>query len=218
MCLLARGANTGNGLVRLLREFPVGGHGQSPGAVYPALRRLEDAEFVQHRLRKRGRRWLCGRSKQGYLRRYYPRKRQREYVLTYRGIAELRRWAREPVTRADLLERPDFLLLRFAMVPGLLGPVATQRFLGQYARIAREVTEDTRRYVERFAIDSVDATRDMSANVRLAFDLTIDVLDARARWAWRASRGAGGRPPRGPPRRRPPPRRLPRGRPPAGSV
>lgn len=189
MCLLARGANSGGGLVRILRECPIGGHGQSPGAVYPALARLADAEFIHKRPRRRGRRWLCGRRKKGYAGRYYPKKRQTEYVLTYRGIAELRRWAKEPVTSADMLERPDFLLLRFALLPGLLGPAATQRFLAEYERVARSLTAHTRRYVEIFGVDPVHPARDMSESVRLGFELTIDVLRARSRWAWRAARG-----------------------------
>lgn len=188
MCLLARGANTGNGLVRILRECPIGGHGQSPGAVYPALQRLEEAEFVQARLRKSSGRRLCGRARKGSDRRYFPKKRHREYVLTYRGLDELRRWARAPVTRADMLERPDFLLLRYMMIPGLIGAGAARRFLDQYRRVARGVATDTLRYLGRFGVDRADAERDMSETVRLAFHLTIDLMRTRRRWAGDASR------------------------------
>lgn len=202
LCLLARAANSGGGLVRTLREFPIGGHGQSPGAVYPALERLAEAQFIERRQRKRGRRWLYGRARKGHAGRYFPKTRQHEYVLTYRGIAELRRWAREPVTRTDMLERPDFLLLRFAVIPGLLGPAAAPRFLAQYARVARELALHTRRYLERFAIDPVHPHRDMSPSVRHALDLTIEVMRARGRWARRARgrrAGTAGCPPARPP-------------------
>lgn len=183
MCLLARGGNTGSGLVRILRECPIGGHGQSPGAVYPALERLEEAEFLHRRVRKSSRRRLCGRSRTGFEGRYFPKKRQREYLLTYRGIAELRRWAREPVTRADMLERPDFLLLKYLMIPGLLGAAASRRFLEQYERTAEEIAGDTRRYFDWFEIDAWGSGRDMSPTVRRAFELTIDVMRTRLRWA-----------------------------------
>ena len=192
MCLLARGGNTGSGLVRILRECPIGGHGQSPGAVYPALQRLEEAEFLQRRLWRSSRRRLCGWTRTGFEGRYFPKKRQQAYVLTYRGIAELRRWAREPVTRADMLERPDFLLLKYLMIPGLIGTAATRRFLDQYERTAREIAGDTQRYVDWFQVDASGSERDMSATVRRAFELTIDVLRARLHWADRAmSRRSG---------------------------
>lgn len=171
MCLVARRPSTGYEITRLLREYPLAGHGKSPGAVYPALDRLVESGLVlsrgrvPRRLRTPRERWE-GRT-------------IREHGLTRAGVVELRRWATSPVTRTEMLERPEHLLLRFSVVIGLAGGGAGRRFAAEYRCVAERLVQDLSRSL-------VEARREASDATRLWIELSLRLAKGRLRWARRA--------------------------------
>jgi DNA-binding PadR family transcriptional regulator len=175
MCLIARAPMTGSQLVTLLRRYPLAGTGKSPGAVYPALYRLEEAGLVCARTRRTSHVRALYAARRGGPGREGPR----EFGLTGEGVIRLRRWATRRVTRTEVLERPEHLLLRFAMCTGLAGPTAARRVALQCRRVcaelARELAED---------IDRLRGTASPSA--RLALECTLALIEARVAWSRRA--------------------------------
>jgi len=190
MCFVARAPATGGQLVRNLREFSVDGRGGSTGAVYPALRRLTNAGLLESKRRppresslesfarafRRGMGMPPARPDPAA-----PRGRVVDYRLTQIGIEELRRWAVQPVTSAQMFERPDQLLLRFTFLPGLAGVDPTRRFLRQYAEVADRMRNGIAEELLRFGEES-------SPTVRLAMELSLELATTRAEWALRAGR------------------------------
>src|SRR5262245_42194344 len=115
-------------LIGLLRDRPMSGYdvrkmfgatplayfSQSPGAIYPALNRLE----------RRG--WIAGSIERKNLLR--PRK---VYRPTARGLAHLRTWLLAPVTESDIIWRLDMLMLKFSLMSPTLNTRDVVGFLEQ---------------------------------------------------------------------------------------
>ena len=185
MCLIARAPMTGSELVRLLNRYPLAGTGKSPGAVYPALYRLADAGLVWGRPRwgrteqswdQRARMW---RAAAGGLPARDRRATVLEFGLTHAGLLRLRARVTRRVTRGDVLERPEHLMLRFALCTGLVGPTAARRLALQCRRVCRAIVDEVRYEMgeERGAV---------STSARLAMACTLSLLEARIRWSHRA--------------------------------
>jgi len=194
MCLVARAPMTGSQLVRLLRRYPLAGTGKSPGAVYPALYRLEAAGLVLGR-RRRPRRtrilsaWSPGETEAGdetgapsgadAPSGANRRRGVQEYGLTRDGVVRLRQWATRRVTRTEVLERPEHLLLRFAMCTGLSGPTAARRLALQCRRVCRVLSAELAEEIDRWRGTT-------SPSARLAMECSMALLDARVTWSRRA--------------------------------
>jgi DNA-binding PadR family transcriptional regulator len=116
------------GLIRLLqpcsgydlRKFFVGQpmaiFSDSPGSIYPALKRLEQSGMVSCTLEET------------------PRVRRRAlYRLSSRGKRALERWLKQPVKADDVLRRLPELFLRFSFLEDCLGPRACESFLESLA-------------------------------------------------------------------------------------
>ncbi len=189
MCLIWRAPRTGASLVSTLRASPIGGHGQSSGAVYPALRRLRRDGLVNSRDKARSEFWAWYREwhRERGPREAWPKfgdpnpstRRYQEFSLTPRGLDELRSWSIRPVTRADMLARPDYLMLRFAFLSELGGMRATRQFVAQYADIAWALRGEVARLVR-------SARAGVSPSSKLALELSLAELDVRIGWAQKA--------------------------------
>jgi len=88
----------------------------SPGSIYPALRRLE------------ARGWIVAHSPAD--RAADPRRRQ-AFAITVEGEAQLIAWVCRTVTRDDAVWRSQELLLRFAFMDSIVPRTVTLRFLDQ---------------------------------------------------------------------------------------
>lgn len=185
MCLIARAPMTGSELTRLLTRYPLAGTGKSPGAVYPALYRLAEAGLVFGRprwtrtdrslaLRARLRRQAAGGP---------PVARERgtvqEFGLTGKGVVRLRAWATRRVTRTEVLERPEHLMLRFSLCTGLSGPTVARRLTLQCRRVCRELAAELAGEIDRGGGTA-------SPSGRLAMECSLCLLEARVEWSWRA--------------------------------
>jgi DNA-binding PadR family transcriptional regulator len=129
--LISQRPLTGYDLRKVFLTTPLGHFSSSPGAIYPALKRIEEAG------------WIRSVAAEGQTR------RQRVlYEITDRGLGVLRQRLSQPVTSEDVIWRMDDLMLRFAFMDGLIGRAATVRFLEDFAARIDAHVADLRRYFE----------------------------------------------------------------------
>ena len=161
--LLHQQEETGYGLQKFFEDSPMGAYSSSPGAIYPALKRLERNGLVVSRLREDG-----------------PVKRSKVYAPTAEGTEALRGWLTREITQRDVQAGMDELMLRFAFHGLLADRQATRTFLAELAdRIEAyiDTLEDTRAQLERAGAD---------VHSRLALEAGRETYRAQARWARRA--------------------------------
>jgi DNA-binding PadR family transcriptional regulator len=84
----------------------------SPGAIYPALQRLEKQDLIR-----------------GTIEEGSGLRRRQIFRLTPKGLAELRAWITLPITREDLLSGLKTVMLRFALSEPSIGPAASLAIL-----------------------------------------------------------------------------------------
>lgn len=113
--LISQHPQSGYDIRRTFSQTPMGSFSSSPGAIYPALKRIESNG------------WIEVQPEAGT----HPRHRQ-IYRLTAAGRATLIDALNRPVTREDVIWNPDYLLLRFAFMEGLVGMDVITRFLRQF--------------------------------------------------------------------------------------
>ncbi len=115
--LLQQQPRSGYDLRKIFTATPMGIFSDSPGAIYPALQRLE----------RRG--WIAGRiENRGALR------RRRLFRLTAAGAAAFRQLQEQPLTTDDL-KRLHHVMLKFSLMDKSHGPAASVAFLKSLARI-----------------------------------------------------------------------------------
>ena len=136
----------------------------SPGAIYPALKRIETAG------------WIRGVPSTGRTGR-----ERLVYEITARGRNVLQQRLSQPVTEEDVTWHMDDLMMRFAFMDGVVGRERTLRFLRDFAaRIDAHVT-DLRDYFE-------NAGGILPPCGRLALENGIQSYEMNARWARQAIR------------------------------
>jgi len=170
---------SGYDLVKVFSMTAMGNFSSSPGAVYPALKRLEQLGLIEGALE--GRETLRPR---------------RIYSLTQRGRLALEQRLSMPVTREDVARHSDDLMLRFAFMEGVLGREKTIAFLEQMA-------SQTDAYIAELKRQLADMPPSAPSSARYALEHGIESYRADARWARRIIRelkeGTPGTPAAGPP-------------------
>jgi DNA-binding PadR family transcriptional regulator len=162
MGLIAQKPQAGYDIRKAFATTPMGHFSSSPGAIYPALQRLE----------KDG--WIRGNVETAMALR--PRK---VYAMTRQGRSVLKRHLLQPVTRDDVMWRMDDLILRFALMDQIAGRAATLRFLHSLATETEAYVASLRSYLE-------SARQFMPACGRLAMENGIESYQTNAAWARRA--------------------------------
>lgn len=162
MGLIAQKPQTGYDIRKTFATTPMGHFSSSPGAIYPALKRLE----------KDG--WICGNvDGETALR---PR---RVYKMTEPGRDALKAHLLQPVTRDDVIWRMDDLMIRFALTDEVVGREATLRFLRSFAAELEAYVVHLRSFLE-------GAREFMPVCGRLAMESGIEGYRMNAAWARRA--------------------------------
>jgi PadR family transcriptional regulator AphA len=87
-------------------------YSDSPGAIYPALARLEKAGLIR------------GTVEEGS-----GLRRRQVFRLTPKGLSELKQWITRPITREDLVRGQQEIMLRFAFSETVLSSVASINLL-----------------------------------------------------------------------------------------
>ncbi len=159
--LLAPGPASGYQLRKVFQTTPLAAYSDSPGAVYPALRRLEDRGLIAGRADEGGR-------------------RKRPWQLTKAGKAWLRGWIAQPVTLAELSRDPAGVDLRLAFV-SKVSPKRLRSFLSEYASVLAQYHKSLRK-----ATQSLAGT--LPASGGLALELGVHLIEARLNWCRKAVR------------------------------
>lgn len=157
--LLQQGPAAGYDLRKLFATTPLMTFSDSPGAIYPALRRLERQGFIK------------GAVEQGS-----GLRQRRVFRLTRAGVRELKRWLTLPVTRDDIVHRPDQLVARFGFMDDAVGPAGSVRLLQQLQRELTSYLPELRDYAERNGPG-------MPLSARLALDSGVRSHEALLEWS-----------------------------------
>jgi len=160
--LISQRPLTGYDLRKVFLTTPMGHFSSSPGAIYPALRRIEDAGWVRGR---------TGESK--------TRRERVVYEIAARGLAVLKQHLSRPVTRDDVIWRMDDLMMRFAFMDGIVGREMTVRFLEDFASQIDAHVADLQHYFD-------SAKSILPACGKLAMENGIQGYEMNAQWARRA--------------------------------
>lgn len=162
MGLISQTPQTGYDIRKTFSTTPLGHFSSSPGAIYPALKRLE----------KGG--WIRGKVDDGQALR--PRM---VYELTEEGREVLKRHLLRAVSRDDVVWHMEDLMLRFSLMDGLVGRAATLRFLRGFAT-------ELEAYVGHLRSFLAGARESMPTSGRLAMENGIESYEMNAAWARRA--------------------------------
>ncbi len=157
--LLHQHAMSGYDLRKIFTTTAMGSFSDSPGAIYPALKRLEGQGLIR-----------------GTEEASTGQRKRRVFKITREGLAELKRWLTGPVTRNDIIRGLGTLMLRFAFMDQVTGPGHSADFLRCFAeQIAAYLPE-----LERF----LEANRaKMPLSARLALESGIQEYALRLKWA-----------------------------------
>lgn len=160
--LISQRPLTGYDIRKVFATTPMGHFSSSPGAIYPALKRIEDAGLVR------------GRAGQGKTRR-----ERVVYEITPRGLEALKQHLSQPVTRDCVIWHMDDLMMRFAFMDGIIGRKGTVRFLQDFASQIDAYAAVLRGYLQ--GVKDI-----MPPCGRLAMENGIQGYEMNARWARRA--------------------------------
>ncbi len=160
--LISQRPLTGYDLRKVFATTPMGHFSSSPGAIYPALRRIEEAGWIRSATPgvQTGRQRMV-------------------YEITARGRNALKEHLSQPVTEEDVTWHMDDLMMRFAFMEGVVGREKTLRFLRDFAARIDAHVADLRRYFE-------GARSILPACGRLAMESGIQNYEMNAQWARRA--------------------------------
>jgi len=154
---------SGYDLRKIFATTALGSFSDSPGAIYPALRRLEARAWVR-----------------GTVQASTSLRQRRVYRPTTAGRTALQAWLARPVTRDDVVRGAGTLMLRFAFIERTLGPQGAAGFL---RALARELSE----YIPGLKANLAAHGRAMPRSGRLALECGIQEYEVRLRWAQRSA-------------------------------
>jgi len=160
--LICAEPSSGYDLKRIFATTPMGVYQPSSGALYPALRRLEETGLAQ----------VQDLSDQVAR----SARRRRVYEPTPTGRADHTRWLRTPVEPATVGRDLGLHLMRFVMMEHVLPPADVLAFLRSLADALAAFTAQLERYAA--ASDGND-----QRHPRLALDHGLAVHRASLRWA-----------------------------------
>lgn len=110
--LLQQEPRSGYDLRKIFANTPMGTFSDSPGAIYPALERLEKRGYVR-----------------GQVQESSGLRRRRLFYPTALGKRAFRTWQTKPVVREDVVNRVDELMLRFSFMDETASAAEARRFL-----------------------------------------------------------------------------------------
>jgi len=156
--LLRQKPHSGYDLRKAFVTTPMRHFSDSPGSIYPALRRMQTRRWVSAMVEKD-----------------HARKRQ-EFTVTSAGTRALVAWLRQPITREDVVWRLDQLMLRFAFLDGNVERSDALVFLEEFEREMTAYVRELREYEKTFD-SNLHATTGY-----LAFKNGVDSYHAQLVW------------------------------------
>ena len=153
---------SGYDLRKIFETTPMGHYSSSPGAIYPALKRLEKQGLIRGEVADKD-----------------TMRPKRIYSSTPRGVKALREWVSQALTKEDFLRNDDELMLRFALMGSVVDDATTHRFLEQMLEALDAYIPELRQVLTAMP----DAG---PPHGRLALISGIESFEARRRWVRRA--------------------------------
>ncbi len=139
-------------------------YSDSPGSIYPALRRLEKRGWIEPLPRRED---------------DDPRKRQL-FSITPKGQQALIDWLNQPVTRDDVIFRMGELMLRFAFMDSNVPRATTIQFLRDFEREMAIYAAESRAKLEEMR-----SKTGLHSGV-LAYEFGVEGMERQAAWAGRS--------------------------------
>jgi len=149
---------SGYDLRKFFSSTPMISFSDSPGAIYPALRRLELRGLVR-----------------GHVEEQSGLRRRRIFQLTARGRAEFKRWQKQAVMRHDVVRNLDALMLRFAFMDQFAEKGAALQFLKAFHKELAAYIPSLRKYLK-------SNRQHMPQSGRLALESGIQAYETQLRW------------------------------------
>jgi DNA-binding PadR family transcriptional regulator len=150
---------SGYDLRKIFASTPIGEFSDSPGAIYPALRRLQERGLVR-----------------GVVEESKGLRKRRVFRITPKGLTSFKAWQSQPIVRDDMIRRSGELLLRFAFMDQTFGPERALAFLREFARELSSYIPSLRQHLDVHA-------NEMPLSGRLALESGVQDYEARLRWA-----------------------------------
>lgn len=110
--LIHQKPSSGYDLRKIFSSTSMKTYSDSPGAIYPALRRLEKQQLIRSTIEDGA-----------------GLRRRQVFRLTPAGLAELKKWITSPVTREDMISGSENVVLRFAFSEQVAGSRASLELL-----------------------------------------------------------------------------------------
>lgn len=157
--LLHQEARSGYDLRKIFANTPMGTFSDSPGAIYPALQRLEKQGLVRGQLQPRS-----------------GRRRRRVFRPTASGRRCFKAWQTKPISQDDVIHRLDELMLRFSFMDETARPGRAARFLKNLAKELVLCIPSLRQFLKANA-------RQMPLSGRLALESGVRSYEELLRWS-----------------------------------
>jgi DNA-binding PadR family transcriptional regulator len=157
--LLQQEDRSGYDLRKIFLATPMTSFSDSPGSIYPALRRLEQQGLVRSRIQERS-----------------GLRRRRLFHLTPAGSTELKRWQKQPIVRDDVVRGTGELMLRFSFMDESLGGPESLRFLTALKAELAAYIPSLRGYLQEHG-------EAMPLSGRLALESGINAYECQLNWA-----------------------------------
>jgi DNA-binding PadR family transcriptional regulator len=133
-------------------------YSDSPGAIYPALARLEKQGLIR------------GKVEQGS-----GMRRRQLFRLTPKGLSELKTWITRPITRDDLLWGQQEIMLRFAFCDTTAGPAAAIALL-------KSLEAALKTYIPALHEELQTIQSIVPLSARLAFECGVQATETLLEW------------------------------------
>jgi DNA-binding PadR family transcriptional regulator len=157
--LLQQGPRSGYDLRKIFANTPMGTFSDSPGAIYPALERLEKRGFVRSRVEETS-----------------GLRRRRLFRPSASGIRAFKTWQTRTIVREDVIHSVDELMLRFSFMDETVSAADARRFLKGLKSELGGYIPALRKYLAKHSPN-------MSLSGRLALESGVRAYETLFRWA-----------------------------------
>jgi DNA-binding PadR family transcriptional regulator len=157
--LLQQKPRSGYDLRRIFANTPMGTFSDSPGAIYPALERLQKRGFVRSRVAESS-----------------GLRRRRLFYPTSLGKRAFRIWQTKPIVREDVIYSVDELMLRFGFMDETASAAEAKRFLSALRSQLAGYIPTLRKYLAKHSPN-------MPRSGRLALESGIRGYESLFRWS-----------------------------------
>jgi len=153
--LMYQEPQSGYGIRKLFETTAIGNYSSSPGAVYPALNRLQKLELV--------------------VKLPLENQKKEKFKCTSKGIESLKNWLLQPVEINDIAKNIDTLLLKFAFMDELLTKEQKLAFLASFQNKLKIYLEELKAFHSKEGAN-------LPLNGRLAFEHGLASYTATYKW------------------------------------